>query len=478
MKKRIKKIFLLMSILAVSTNLSYGNELPKGDNIGTSLSYGKAIVGHKGNILEESLNNKDKQYEKKVYNVAPGVYSITGFGMDNINVIESDNGIIVIDGGMTPEDAIEAQKMLPPAVAKKPVKAFIYTHWHYIFGAGEWNVDENTRIIAHENHKSELENSFGNPVLQEVTQIRGGIQLGMFLPDEGPDSSSDTGLVKHQPKNMDKYLAPTEVVGDKETKLEIDGVEVLTYAGHSDTKDGISIYFPEQKVSIDNVYWAHGLFNLSTLRGDKWRDPQGLIDGGEWLLSKDINHSLKVHGYPVDGEVFRQQIKDQNEFIQYTIDATTEAIGKGMSPDELQYAVELPEHLKNSKYLEENYGELSYHVRRYYTYLLHWFGNDSVDLHPLPRNTEAEKMVEVMGGVEKVKTEAREAYENGEYQWSAQLATYAIRTGDTEAKQIKADALRAMAQVAKASNTRNWYLTHALVLEGKIKLPIVLTGEY
>ncbi len=479
MSKKISYKMLVALLCASFVQVAHTkSDMPTGENIKSSLSFGNAIVGHKGNILESSLNKKDSQYIEKVYNVMPGVYSLTGFGIDNINVIEGKTGIIVIDGGMTPGDAEKAISMLPKKLANKKVTGMIYTHWHYIFGAAKWNVDKDTVIVAHENHSSELQATFGASKFKQLTQVRGAIQLGAFLPKEGPDAAADTGLVAHQPDTLDYYLEPTKLVGSEETKFVIDGVTFVTHAGFSDTKDSISVYLPEKKVSIDNVYWAHGLFNISTLRGDKWRDPKDLIDGGKWLLSKDIKHSLKVHGKPVDGKTFKDQLMAQNDFIEFFTNAVTDGMARGLSPDELQYEIKLPSRLANNPHLEQNYGEFSYHVRRYYAQALHFFGNDSVDLHPLPRNLEAQKMVAAMGGVQKVKNEAEKAYKAGDYQWSAQLATYAIRVGDAGAKQIKANALRAMAQVATASNTRNWYLTHALVLEGKVKLPIVLKGDY
>ncbi len=67
-------------------------------------------------------------------------------------------------------------------------------------------------------------------------------------------------------------MPPSILFGDEETSTLIDVVEFITHAGHRDTLDGLSIYIPSMKVSIDNTYWAHGLFDFSTLRGDRWRD--------------------------------------------------------------------------------------------------------------------------------------------------------------------------------------------------------------
>ncbi len=439
------------------------------------------VVSATGAVVAESLNNKDQQYTDGAYEVKPGVWSITGLGMDNVNVIETENGIVVFDGGMNRKYAKKAISLLPEEVAVKPVVGLIYTHWHYIIGAGEWNITDDTVVVAHQNHAAELGAALStDSPMSTVRTIRAGIQLGTFLPAEGEDSPSVTGHANATVTeyDMEAYVAPNKLVGDEETSIVIDGVEFITKAGHTDTMDGISIYVPEHKVSVDNTYWAHGLFNFSTLRGDRWRDLSLMKDSVNWLLSKDIDYSLKVHGKPVTGDVFKEQLTAQQGTVDVLVNETEKAIGMGMSPDELQYSVKLPKELANNPHLEENYGEWSYHVRRYYNHVMHWFGNDSIELHPLPRNVEAEKMVDAMGGIDAVIKQAKAAQKEDDHQWAAQLATYAIRSGSEEAKQVKADSLRAMAQLATASNTRNWMLTHALVLEGKVKLPMVLTGEY
>jgi alkyl sulfatase BDS1-like metallo-beta-lactamase superfamily hydrolase len=469
----IKLTKIAALVIAVTSTSVFAN---------TSLSVDEhSVISPTGAVLAETLNAKDAQYTDGAYEVMPGVWSLTGLGMDNVNVIETENGIVVFDGGLSRAYAKKAMSLLPEHVAQKPVVGLIYTHWHYIIGAGEWNINDDTVVVAHKNHEAEFGAALSSDsVMSQVRQVRGAIQLGAFLPEQGADSPSTTGFAnaKFTAYDMETYTPPTLLVGDEETSIMIDGMTFVTHMAHTDTMDGISIYVPEKKVSVDNTYWAHGLFNYSTLRGDRWRDI-GLMEASlEWLLSKDIDHSLKVHGKPVTGDVFTEQLEHQLIATRALVTETEKAIGQGMSPDELQYNVKLPQEIADSPWMEENYGEWSYHVRRYYNHMMHWFGNDSIDLHPLPRNLEAEKMIDAMGGVDNVLKLAKQAQLDNDHQWAAQLATYAIRSGDASAKQIKADSLRAMAQKAKASNTRNWMLTHALVLEGKLELPIVLTGEY
>ena len=121
---------------------------------------------------------------------------VTGLGMDNLSVIETKTGIVVIDGGATDAYAKKAIGMLPEEVSSKPVRGIIYTHWHYIFGAHNWNIQDNTIVVAHKNHEDEKSATFGDEsIMSEVRGVRMGIQLGSYLPAEGPDSPSKTGLL-------------------------------------------------------------------------------------------------------------------------------------------------------------------------------------------------------------------------------------------------------------------------------------------
>lgn len=70
-------------------------------------------------------------------------------------------------------------------------------------------------------------------------------------------------------------------------------------------------------------------------------------------------------------------------------------------------------------------------------------------------------------------TAARDAMEKDEFVWAAQLVNhlYQFDPQDMEVRQLKADALGAMAYVATGGNDRAHLTTQALALEGKILLP-------
>jgi alkyl sulfatase BDS1-like metallo-beta-lactamase superfamily hydrolase len=78
-----------------------------------------------------------------------------------------------------------------------------------------------------------------------------------------------------------------------------------------------------------------------------------------------------------------------------------------------------------------------------------------------------------MGGRERVIEEARKALEKKEYAWAAQLINYVsiLDPNDREARQVKADALRKLGQLASGAIGRAFLLSEARALEGETQIP-------
>ena len=74
----------------------------------------------------------------------------------------------------------------------------------------------------------------------------------------------------------------------------------------------------------------------------------------------------------------------------------------------------------------------------------------------------------MMGGRGRILEEAEKAYNEKDYQWSAELVTYIIRLdkNDMEARKLKAAALRHVGYGNRNAQYRHWCLTAARELEG------------
>jgi alkyl sulfatase BDS1-like metallo-beta-lactamase superfamily hydrolase len=90
----------------------------------------------------------------------------------------------------------------------------------------------------------------------------------------------------------------------------------------------------------------------------------------------------------------------------------------------------------------------------------------------VPRGERAERLVRMMGGRDAVLRAVEEAYETGEYQWAAELATHLIQVDrdDMAARNLKAAAFRRLGYTQMNINWRNWYLTSAMELDGSLDM--------
>jgi len=426
----------------------------------------RGIVAHKDAIAigEKMFSSSGVKTTK----VTQGVYVIQGLGISNCIVIEGKEGIIVADTG----DNVEEGRARLKAIRKitgKPIIAVIYSHWHYSNGTTPFISDgKNIPIIGHQKLDSNKTTAIG--LLGPTVLRRAAFQMAMYLPKEGPDAAP-FGSIELTASEAG-YIPPNRTVSNGEM-LEIDGVRMKFFTEfRSDTDCSLIVHFPD----LDMVYNNHSLPifpNLYSLRGQSFRDPKTWIEGIDLMLDIDPEHLVIVHGDPTSGKkAVRTRLVNYRDTMQFLYDQTIRGMNQGLTPDELVEFVKLPKHLTEDPFLKQVYITEEAVVRQIYNGLVGWFNGDAVNIKQLPPAVESQKIVEGFGGKDIVFSKTRQAFKNKEYQWSAKLATHLINVDpeDKDAKLLKANALRRLGQLSVASNSRNWYLTQARVLEGKIDL--------
>ncbi|MFY7853606.1 MAG: MBL fold metallo-hydrolase, partial [Brevundimonas sp.] len=70
---------------------------------------------------------------RRLYDVAPGVWTLVGNGLSNQTFIEGPEGVIAIDTGESNEEMAAALAELRTRT-QAPVVAVMYTHFHYVNG--------------------------------------------------------------------------------------------------------------------------------------------------------------------------------------------------------------------------------------------------------------------------------------------------------------------------------------------------------
>jgi alkyl sulfatase BDS1-like metallo-beta-lactamase superfamily hydrolase len=409
----------------------------------------------------------------KVVKVTDKIYSAIGYGLANSVMVEGDDGIIIIDTMATYEAAKEVMKEFR-AITDKPVKAIIYTHSHpdHVNGAGAFAeyADNDLKIYSHSTLVKNYQHESGQ--MAQLIAKRGLFYYGALLPKDGPDRLVNVGIGPFLELGTTAFLPPTETFDDT-LNIEVAGVKMKLINVPSETNDEIIVWMPELKAlqAAEVLYelWP----NLYSIRGSVYRDVGKWIDSLDMMIDLDAEYLVPSHTRPVIGkENVRDVLVSYHDGVKYIYDQTIRGINQGYNADELANMIDLPPSLRDHPWLQERYGERSWHVRGIFAGNVGWYQGDSAFLNPISENERSQKIVEGFGGIDKTIQVVRDSIEMGEYEWAAELATYAIKAvpENTEAKLLKAHALRVLGHEAHSSGARDWYLTDALILEGKIDL--------
>ena len=224
---------------------------------------------------------------------------------------------------------------------------------------------------------------------------------------------------------------------------------------------------------MNNFFWP-GTPKIYTLRGAVYRDPLIWRDGLKEIrdLQPEILSNTHTRAIVGKDEVMKR-LTGYMDQLTLTYDQTLRGILAGMGPDELRHAIYIPEHMKDIPENAQSYGETIHFPAAIYQYVIGWFDGDVTKLFKIAPKEEAQRMVDLIGGKDKVMKTAKTALDKKEYAWGAQIIQYVylLEPENKEVRNLKAELLRQMAYRATGSIARAFLLTEALTLEGKVNYP-------
>ena len=432
-------------------------------------------TGPRGEVANRAMIDHSARFERGLRSVTEGVWCYVGGGTANISFIEAPDGLIVIDSGDCREEAAEALAAMRQQ-STAPIAAMLWSHYHYVQGSAVYVEDAGGEldIWAHVD-SARLLAAVGAEI--GPIRLRGLVsQFGIALPGEGPDALPNVGIGPfwkdpERPVTTPGYVPPNRAI-DGASELTIAGERIVATPIHSDSEDTLVLWFPDRGVCVNNHLWP-ALFNIFAMRGETYRDPLVRLEAFDLMLSYEPEHLVGVHGPPISGRATaRRALVNYRDSIQFLWDQTVRGMNAGLTMGELVEFVRLPDRFGDDYFTTEFYGMAQHHVRQIHCGVRGWFDGDAVNLFPLPEGEEAARIVGGFGGRDTVLAQASAALAADEAAWAAQLATYLLRldAGDIEARTIKANALRLIAQTTTSANTRSWCLTQARELEGSLSL--------
>jgi len=411
--------------------------------------------------------------EPTIENPAAGIWVFGGYGLAPMSVIEAEDGLIAFDTGDTRHDG-ELMLEAIRTVTQKPIKVIIYGHSHTVAGAGVMaEGNEDVMVIGHPDLNRVVEQNLGGggapafyPEVGPYLTARALTQFNAYMPKQGPDAY----VVPTNLTTIDMAFLPVNTPVQDGEEMTILGIRFQFFTRYgSDDKVHTTVWLPERKVVFTTLLWSAPP-QLYSLRGDVFRDPREWIAGLKFTRDLNANVLVSAASKPVVGtDKIRETLEQYMDGASFVLDQSLRGILGGLGPDDLRQFVKFPPYLDEAPINLQSYGEVSTYPPAIYYQTVGWYDNDAANLKPLTPVDEARRLVPLMGGRTKVLEAARGALAKKEFAWAAKLANqlYLLDSHDTEARRLKAEALRKMAYVSTGANDRAHLMSQALALEGK-----------
>ena len=423
-------------------------------------------------VAAKELAEHSSEFKKDLVKVTEGVYVAIGYGLANSVLLEGRDGVVIVDTMESYETGLEVKRAFD-AITRKPVRALIYTHFHadHIFGAQAFTGNRRVDVYSHETTLTSIDRF--TTITRDITYIRAMRMFGNFLPEEMRENCGIGPFLGIGPDTRYALIRPNKTFSGERLRLTIAGIKLELIFAPGETDDQIVIWLPDKRVLLAADDYYKSFPNLYTIRGTKYRDVNRWAETLDMMRGLRAEYLVPCHTRPLEGaEKIYAVLTDYRDAIKYVHDQTIRYINMGLTPDEIAERVKLPAHLLKKPYLREYYGTVAWSVKNIFNGYLGWFSGNATELNPLPQRERAARYAKLAGGKGALLEKTREAFAEKDYQWVLTLCDQLIQLNHEKsaAMEMKAASLRALGLRQGNANARNYYLTQALELEGKIDL--------
>ena len=407
-----------------------------------------------------------------LFEVCEGIYQVRGYDLSNITFIKGDTGWIVFDPLMSTECAQAALELVNENLGVLPIKAVVYSHSHVDHFGGVLGIvtpeqvqAEGIAIIAPEHFEEHAvsENVYAGTAMAR----RASYQYGSLL-EKGAQGALALGIGMSQSNGTVEFLSPNTDITHTGQELEIDGVTmVFQLTPGTEAPAEMNTWFPQKQALWLAENCTGTLHNLYTLRGAQVRD------GNAWaeyimeslaLYGQQAQVVFQAHNWPHWGnENIQEYMTNTAAVYKFINDQTLLYINQGYTEAEIANMIRLPEAMEKVWYTRQYYGTVSHNAKAVYAKYMGWYDANPVHLLELTPTEEAKKLVQYLGDTNRVLEMAKQDYDNGEYQWVAQI-TNTLVFADPEnlaARYLCADALEQLGYQAESGTWRSVYLCAA-----------------
>jgi alkyl sulfatase BDS1-like metallo-beta-lactamase superfamily hydrolase len=424
-----------------------------------------------------------------LYEVVPGLYQVRSADLSNITFAEGEDGIVIFDPLLTRETAAAALALYYQHRPFKPIVAVVHSHSHVDhYGGIRGVIDEadvnagKVKIIAPIGF---LEAAIAENVLAgNVMSRRSSYMYGNLLPAD-PKGQVGAGLGMGTSSGAITLIPPTDHVTKTGQRMQIAGLDFEFMLAPDTEAPAEMHWFIEQFKAVTAAEnCCHTLHNTYSIRGTKIRDPLAWSKYLEqtielWGDRAEVMYGM--HHWPVWGrERVLEILEKGRDGYRFINDETLRLANHGHTPVEIAEQVKFPQELDHHWAMRGYYGSLNHNVKATYVNYLGWFDGNPATLHTLPPEDAGKRYVEIIGGADALLDKARQAFDQGDYRWVAEVVNHAVFADpdNQDAKNLQADALEQLGYQSESGPWRNFYLTAAKELrDGVAVLPTPNTAS-
>lgn len=413
--------------------------------------------------------------EDGLFEVVPGIYQLRGYDLSVMSVIEGETGVIVIDPLISEETAAAAFALYREHRGDRPVRAMIYTHSHADHFGGVKGIISQEQVDAGEVQVIAPEGFLQHAVAENVfagTAMlrRAGYMYGAAL-ERGPAGQIGTGLGQTTSSGTVSLIAPTLDITHTGQTLTVDGVKIVfQMTPGTEAPAEMNFYFPAHRALCTAENTSHTLHNVLTIRGAVVRDAHSwahYLTETISLFGDELEVVFASHHWPTWGRDRSVEfLAMQRDMYLYLHDQTLRMINQGYTGAEIAELLQTPPALAQQWHTHGYYGSVSHNVKAIYQRYMGWYDANPANLWPHPPEAVAQRYVRAMGGRDGALAVAREAWDDGDYRWCAEVGKHLVFADDTdhEARLLLADALEQLGFGAENGTWRNAYLAGATEL--------------
>jgi alkyl sulfatase BDS1-like metallo-beta-lactamase superfamily hydrolase len=413
-----------------------------------------------------------------LYEVTDGIYQVRGLDLSNMTLVESDNGVIVIDPLISKETAAAALALYREHRGDRQVMAVIYTHAHIDHFGGVHGVHrEGIPIVAGHGFMDSAvsENVYAGGAMSR----RAEFMYGAKLP-KGPAGQIGAGLGQTTSAGTVGVIPPTLEITHTGQEETLDGVLIrFQMTPGTECPVEMNFLFPERRALCMAENTTHNLHNLITLRGALVRDARiwsRYINEAIDLFTDDADVAFASHHWPTWGrDRIVTYLKQQRDLYAYLHDQTLRLLNQGHTGPEIAEMMEMPPALEAAWHTHGYYGSVSHNVKAIYQ---GWFDGNPAHLWQHPPEATATRYVAAFGGADVVLAKAQGFIDEGDLRFAAELLNHVVfaEESNTAARELLAGVYESLGQGAENGTWRNFYLQGASELRDGVTGVVVSTA--